>query len=310
MSRDLTQYGRTIRATVKQWTGIPVSIGLAETKTLAKIANRIAKRTPDTGGVFDLRACGDRDALLNRIDVHDVWGIGSNHGRFLHQQGILTALQLRDANDQFIRKHLGIVGLRLVMELRGRSCLDLEQCPPAKQSLTCSRSFGEPITTLEEMEEAISVYTTRVAAKLRHERLTAAAVTVFLTTNTFKQGPQYSNALTSKLTIATDATPELIRAAIQGIRQIYRAGYHYKKAGVLLTGLVPVSQVQQDLFTAVDRGRTTRLMKVLDAVNDRWGSGTLQYASSGIIKSWTAKFLRRSPAYTTRWSDLPTVYAS
>lgn len=308
-SRDLTDYGRTIRDTVKRWTGIPVSIGIAETKTLTKIANRIAKRTPDTGGVFDLRTCPDREALLNRIDVQDVWGVGRNHGRFLNQHGIRTALQLRDVNTPLIRKQMGIVGLRLVMELRGRSCMELGQCPPAKQRLTCSRSFGTPISTLTEMEEAMSVYTTRMAEKLRQEGLAATTVTVFLTTNTFKHEPQYSNALTRKLAVATDATPELIRTAIEGIRKIYRDGYHYKKAGVLLTELVPVNQIQHDLFTVMDRSRTSRLMKALDAVNDRWGSGTLQYASSGLTKSWHTKFLRRSPAYTTRWSDLPMVHA-
>ena len=156
-SRNLTEYGRTIRRTVKQWTGIPVSVGIAETKTLAKIANRVAKRTPDIGGVFDLLACPDRDALLGRVPVEDVWGIGPNHARLLKQHGITTALQLREVDDQWIRKRMGIVGLRLVMELRGVSCLDLEQCPAPKQGLTCSRAFGTLISTLAEMEEAVSV---------------------------------------------------------------------------------------------------------------------------------------------------------
>ncbi len=167
--RDLTEYGRQIRRTVKQWTGIPVSVGIAETKTLAKIANCIAKRTLDTGGVFDLLACPDRDALLGRVAVEDVWGIGRNHAHMLKQHGITTAFQLRGVDDQWIRKRMGIVGLRLVMELRGVSCLDLEQCPSPKQSLTCSRAFGTLINTLAEMEEAVSVYTSRVAEKLRGE---------------------------------------------------------------------------------------------------------------------------------------------
>ena len=246
--RDLIEYGRQIRRTVKQWTGIPVSVGIAETKTLAKIANRIAKRTPDTGGVFDLLACSDRDALLGRVPVEEVWGIGRNYAHVLIQHGITTAVQLREVDDQWIRTHMGIVGLRLVMELRGVSCLDLEQCPAPKQSLTCSRAFGTLINTLAEMEEAVSVYTSRVAEKLRGERLAATVLTVFLTTNEFKDGPQYSNTLTLKLPIATDSTADLIRCALQGIRAIYRDGYHYKKAGVMLTGLVPASQTQADLF--------------------------------------------------------------
>ena len=308
-SRNLTEYGHVIRATVKRWTGLPVSVGIAETKTLAKIANRIAKRTPDLEGVFDLLACSDRDALLGRVPVEEVWGIGRNHARVLNQNGITTALQLREVDDQWIRKRMGVVGLRLVMELRGVSCLDMDQCPAPKQSLTCSRAFGKLISTLAEMEEAVSVYTSRVAEKLRRERLAATVLTVCLTTNEFKDGPQYSNTLTLKLPIVTDSTADLIGSAIQSIRAIYRGGYHYKKAGVMLTGLVPASQIQADLFDDQDRRKSNRLMSALDAVNDRWGAGTLHYASSGFTKSWKTQFHHRSPAYTTDWNSLPIVNA-
>ena len=307
--RNLVEHGRLIRRTVQQWTGIPVSVGIAETKTLAKIANRIAKRTPDTGGVFDLLACPDREALLGRVAVEDVWGIGPNHARLLKQQGITTARQLAGADDQWIRKRMGVVGLRLVMELRGVSCLDLEQCPAPKQSLTCSRAFGKLINTFAEMEEAVSVYTSRVAEKLRRGGLATTVLTVCLTTNAFKEGPQYSNALTLNLPVVTDSTSELIRCALHGIRTIYRDGYLYKKAGVILTGLVPANQTQADLFDDRDRGRSKRLMSALDSINDRWGAGTLHYASSGITKAWKTQFHRRSPAYTTDWDELPVVTA-
>jgi DNA polymerase V len=308
-SRDLTAYGRTIRTKVKRWTGIPVSVGIAETKTLAKIANRVAKRTPDTGGVFDLLACPDRDALLGRMAVEEVWGIGPASAGLLKQQGITTAFQLRAADDHWVRTHMGIVGLRLVKELRGISCLDLDTCPPPKQSLTFSRSFGTLVTTVAEMEEAVSAYTSRVAEKLRREGLAATVLTVFLMTNEFKDEPQYRNTLTVTLPVATDNSHALIRSAIQGIRTLYRDGYRYKKAGVLLTGLLPASQVQTDLFDQQDRTRSTRLMLALDAVNDRWGAGTLAYASSGLAPSWTTQFHRRSPAYTTDWNELPVVNA-
>ena len=201
------------------------------------------------------------------------------------------------------------MGLRLVQELLGVSCLPLEACPPPKQSLTCSRAFGKPVTTLTEMEEAVSAYTSRVAEKLRQERLAATVVTVFLMTNEFTEGPQYRNTLTMKLPVATDNSHELIRSALQGIRTIYRDGYRYKKTGVLLTGFLPVSQVQTDVFDHQDRARSKRLMVALDAVNDRWGAGTLAYASSGLSPSWTTQFHRRSPAYTTDWNELPVVNA-
>ncbi|TKB91231.1 MAG: Y-family DNA polymerase [Nitrospira sp.] len=308
-SWNLTEHGQVIRDTVKRWTGLPVSVGIAETKTLAKIANRVAKRTPDTGGVFDLLACSDREAVLSRVAVEEVWGIGRNHARVLNQNGITTALQLREVDDRWIRKRMGVVGLRLVLELRGVSCLDLEQCPAPKQSLTCSRAFGKLISSLAEMEEAVSVYTSRVAEKLRRERLAASVLTVCLTTNEFKDGPQYSNTLTRKLPTVTDNTADLIESAIQSIQAIYRGGYHYKKAGVMLTGLVPASQIQADLFDDHNRRKSNRLMSALDAVNDRWGAGALHYASSGFTTSWKTQFHHRSPAYTTDWNSLPIVTA-
>jgi DNA polymerase V len=159
------------------------------------------------------------------------------------------------------------------------------------------------------MEEAVSVYTSRVAEKLRRGRLAATVLTVCLTTNEFKEGPQYSNALTLKLPVVTDSTADLIQCALHGIRAIYRDGYRYKKAGVMLTGLVPIGQTQADLFDSQDQRKSTRLMSTLDSINDRWGTGTLQYASSGITKAWKTQFHRRSPAYTTDWNALPVVTA-
>jgi DNA polymerase V len=307
--RNLTDYGRAIRKTVKQWTGIPVSVGIAETKTLAKIANRIAKRTPDTDGVFDLLACPDRDALLGRVAVEDVWGIGPSSARLLTQQGITTALQLRQADEHWIREHMGVVGLRVVAELRGHSCLELEACPVPKQGITCSRSFGRSVCTLAEMEEAVSSYVARAAEKLRREGLAATVLTVFIMTNAFTNEPQYRNSVTCSLPVGTDTTSELIRAALRGLRTIYRDGYRYKKAGVMCTALVPASQVQPDLFDQRDRPKSKRLMAALDAINDRWGAGTLDYASSGLSKPWKTQCHHRSPAYTTNWHELPVAHA-
>lgn len=307
--RNLTDYGRTIRKTVKQWTGLPVSVGIAETKTLAKLANRIAKRTSDQDGVFDLLACPDREALLNGVAVGDVWGIGPNSARLLTQRGITTALQLREADEPWIRKHLGVVGLRVVAELRGQSCLALEDCPPPKQGITYSRAFGRSVSTLAEMEEAVSSYVSRAAEKLRGEGLAATVLTVFIMTNAFTEEPQYRNSVTCALPVGTDSTSELIRAALKGLRRIYRDGYRYKKAGVMCTALVPTGQVQPDLFDQHDRPRSKRLMTALDAINDRWGAGTLQYAASGLTKAWKTQCHQRSPAYTTDWDELPVAKA-
>lgn len=309
-SRDLTEYGHTIRTKMKQWTGIPVSIGIAETKTLAKVAARVAKRSKDTASVFDLTAAADRESLLAALPVGDVWGIGPNWAQLLKRHGITTALALRDADVHWVRRTMGVVGERLVRELRGVSCLPLEDCPPSKQGITVSRSFGRPVTSLPEMREAVATYIARAAEKLRGEGLAVNVLTVFLTTNTFKDEPQYSNAVTIKLPISTDSTSDLLRYALPGVERIFRDGYRYKKAGVMLTALVPASQVQGHLFDQQDRERSGRLMRVLDRLNDRIGARTLRYAAEGMTQCWKAKFERRSPAYTTNWQDLPVAKAS
>ena len=209
----------------------------------------------------------------------------------------------------WIRKHLGVVGVRVVAELRGQSCLALEDCPAPKQGITCSRAFGRSVSTLTEMEGAVSSYVSRAAEKLRGEGLAATVLTVFIMTNPFTEEPQYRNSVTCALPVGTDTTSELIRAALKGLRSIYQDGYRYKKAGVMCTGLVPANQVQPDLFDHQDRPKSKRLMAALDAINDRWGAGTLDYASSGLTKAWKTQCHRRSPAYTTDWADLPVVSA-
>lgn len=309
-SRNLTEYGRTIRATVKQWTGLPVSVGIAETKTLAKVAGRVAKRTKGVAGVFDLTAYQHRDVVLAETAVEDIWGVGPNNARLLNGHGIQTALDLRGADDHWIRKRMGVVGARIVQELRGVACLALEECPPSKQGITVSRSFGRQVTTLAEMREAVATFIARAAEKLRGEQLAVSVLTVFLTTNTFKDEPQYSNAATIKLPVATDSTSDLLRYALPGMERIFREGYRYKKAGVMLTALVPASQVQGHLFDRPDLERSGRLMRALDRLNDRMGAGTLRYAAEGLTKHWKARFERRSPAYTTSWRDLPVAKAS
>src|SRR2546428_11886799 len=183
----LTAYGQSIRATIQQWTGIPVSIGIGPTKTLAKLANRLAKRSPEAQGVVALTCPSQIEATLSQTLIEDIWGIGSGYTRRLKAHEIRTALQLRDVNDRWVRQELGIVGLRLVWELRGISCLPLELCPPPKQSLMVSRSFGRPITTLTEMREAVATDTTRAAEKVRRYQRAAGVVTIFVTTNRFAE---------------------------------------------------------------------------------------------------------------------------
>ena len=305
--RDMTAYGREIRATVRKWTGLPISVGVGETKVIAKIAQRIAKKSPATGGVLNLAGSPFLDDALARTAVEAVWGIGRSHTKFLTRNGILTALDLRGADLAWVKKHMGIVGVRLAEELRGKSCLSLELARPAKKAITVSRSFGRLVTTLEGMCEALSLYTIRAAEKLRSGRLAAGAMMVFLMTNRFRDEPQYSNSATIEFPVPSDATDELIAYALRCLRGIYRKGYRFYKAGVILAGLVPSNQIQLDLFDTRDRNRDRRLMRALDTVNARMGAGALTFAAAGIERPWKTKFNKRSPRYTTRWEELARV---
>ena len=301
----LTPYGQTLRTTVHQWTGIPVSIGIAPTKTLAKLANRLAKRSPQ--GVVALTITSEIDATLACTRVEDIWGIGPGYTKRLKAQDIRTALQLRNVHDRWVRQLLGVVGLRIVWELRGTSCLPLELCPPPKQSLMVSRSFGRPITVLSEMREAVATYMTRAAEKLRRAQRAAGVLTVFLMTNRFTDEPHYANSVTIPLPVATQDTAELIRYALRGIEQLFREGYRYQKAGVIVTSLVPAHQVQTHLFDQHDRKRSQRLMAALDAINTQWGAGTVRYAAVGLRPQWIMRCGHHSPRYTTRWEELVVV---
>jgi DNA polymerase V len=302
----LEEHGRRLRQKVKQWTGIPVSVGIAATKTLAKAANKVAKKE---NGVRVLERPEQIEAVLRRLDVEDVWGIGRQWGALLKGAGIVTALDLRNAPDRWIRKHLHVVGLRTVHELRGICCIPLEDAPKAKQSIIVSRSFGGVITTLDEMLEASATYAARAGEELRSQGLLAGHVMLFLTTNRFNNDPFYANSTVLELPVASSYTPELIRQAARGIRRLWRPGYRYKKCGVMLLDLTPAGRPQYDLFDREDRQKQGVVMAALDAVNSRFGAGTLFYAGQGVQQSWAMKRGLKSPHYTTDWEALPKVAA-
>src|SRR5712691_2464181 len=293
-SDALSAYGQTMRTIIQQWTGIPVSIGIGATKTLAKLANRLAKRSPEARGVVTLTSPAEVEATLAQTPIEDIWGIGLGYTRRLKAHDIRTALQLRNVHDRWVRQQLGVVGLRIVWELRGISCLPLERCPPPKKSLMVSRSFGRPITALAEMREAVATYTTRAAEKLRRAQRAAGVLTVFLTTNRFTDEPQYADSVTIPLPVATQDTAELIRYALQGIEQIFHNCYRFTKAGVILTALVPAHQVQTHLFDQHDRERSQRLMAALDAINTQWGTGTVRDGAVGLQPRWIMRCGHRS----------------
>jgi DNA polymerase V len=301
----LTDYGRKMRRMVKKWTGMPVTVGMARTKTLAKIANRIAKKSTRANGVLDLTDSPYLNRVLAETPVEKVWTVGIKTALKLKGAGIKTALALRDADIGWVRQKFGVVGVRTVYELRGISCYPLEQNPPAKKSITVSRMFGEPVESIEELKEAIASYASRAGRKLRGQGLAAGVMTVYVTTSRFIEN-RYFNSHTVEFAVATSDTIELIRNACRCIDRLYRKGCAFKKCGIIFNALVPENQVQKGLFDNVDRLKSQRLMRAIDSINTRLDS-PLQWAAEGLAQPWKVKFKRRSCRYTTRWDELPEV---
>lgn len=303
--------GRQIRERIGQWTGLPVCVGVGPTKTLAKFANHLAKKNAEFEGVCDLHVLSrpQRLAWMQGVEVGEVWGVGRRSAERLAQLGIHTVLDLRNAAPKSIRAQFGVVMERICTELRGISCLQLEEVAPPRQQILCSRSFGVPVEVLAELREAVASHTARAAEKLRRQHSVAAAVHVFIHTSRFREHePQYSGGLTLTLTAASDDTRALTAAALAGLSTIYRPGFRYSKAGVMLTLLADRATRQAPLFDeSPGTAKAARLMAALDAVNRSFGRDTLQLAASGTTRRWAMRAGRRSPRYTTRWDELPVV---
>jgi DNA polymerase V len=304
LNENPTEYGRKIRETVKQWIGMPVSIGIGGTKTLAKIANRVAKRLAEAAGVFELTD-STIDEILAKTNVENVWGVGIKSAIKLKRAGIDTALALRDTNEQWMQRRFGINGVRTIHELRGTNCYELQEQPTMRKSVVVSRIFGRKVETLEELKEAIAAYAARAGEKLREENLAASVMIVYVMTSRFvNKHKRYFNSHVVTFPTATNYTPEMIEYAAKVVEQLYRKGFQYNKAGVILGGLVPQANVQANLFDKVDRQKSRRLMQAVDAVNTRLPFAPLRWAAEGINQPWQAKFSKRSRRYTTRWDEL------
>lgn len=301
---------RIIRKTLLQWIKVPVSIGVAQTKTLAKVANHIAKKHLKTGGVVVLDTPQLIEGALKRTPVGEVWGVGRKLTTKLASQGIHTAYDLSMVNDQWLLSKYSVVLARTVYELRGTSCLALDTVLPPKKSIMTSRSFGRQVTELRDLQQAISGYTARGAEKLRQEGLAAKGLCVFIETNRFRSWePQYSQSATVTMPVATQYTHELIHYARQGLNQVFKHGYGYHKAGVMMLGLAPANEIQTSLLDGQNRETSDRLMQVLDGVNLEHGAGSLRYAAEGMGKRWNMRQEHRSKRFTTHWNELPEVKA-
>lgn len=309
---DLTAHALAMARTVRKWTGIPVSVGIAPTKTLAKLANRLAKKgkSPD-GPVLEWARVADQKAALTTVAVEDLWGVSTRLGARLRTIGIEHALALREADPKWLRRRFGVVVERMAWELRGVSCLPLEAIPPPRQQLMVSRSFGTRLTERDDLRAAVASFAARAGEKLRDNGLAAQALTVFLQTSPFDTAwPFYSNTQTTCFNRPTQDSGILVGASLHGLERIYRAGLAYQRAGVLLSDLVAMGVEQMPLFSSdiPKMGRSKQLMRVLDKVNRTYGRGTLKYGSQCFGGTWKMRAKFKSPAYTTRWEDLPLVY--
>ena len=300
-------FARELRARVRQWTGIPVSVGIASTKTLAKLANRVAKKTPQLNGAFDLTAAENPDDVLAGVACADIWGIGKQLIARLAHGGILTAKDLKHADMAWVRRDLGVVGERIARELNGVSCLELDEMPPSKKGIASAKSFGRPVESLAELEEALATYTTHVAEKLRAGRLLASNVHVFVTTNPFNATKAQCNAgAQTTLLCPSNHTSDLIAAARSLLRGIYRPGHLYKKTGIFVTELVPEESVQLSLFDEPKNASPRKaLQEAVDQLNTRFGKDTVRYGAMGTRQAWGMRQERKSQGFTTRWGELP-----
>jgi DNA polymerase V len=306
----LTDWGRALRRQVRRHLGLPIAVGIAPTKVLAKLANRIAKGDPAHGGVFDLGAVADPDPWLERIPVEDVWGIGRRLSRWCRLRGVANARQLRDMASGELRVRAGVVGLRLQQELRGRSCLPLVAVPPAKRETCVSRSFSEPVRELGALREAIATYLSRAAEKLRRQRQRTDTITVFVRSSPFNGTRFYANAATVTLPLASSDTAVLLAAALPLAERLFRPHKPLQKAGVLLQNLQPLEQLQHHLLAPLPPEQQRRrevLMATIDGLNRRYGRGTVQWAACGLRPAWAMKRGRLSRAATTRLADIPVV---
>ena len=305
---SLVEFGQQVRERIGHWIGITVCVGIAPTKTLAKLANHAAKKYPATQGVVDLTNPDRQRRLLALVPVDDVWGVGKRLSKRLNALGITTALDLANASPRAIRDQFSVVLERTVRELNGESCIELEEIPPTKKQIVCSRSFGEKVTHFELLREAVCEYATRATEKLRKEQQQAKVMTVFIRTSPFKDNePQYSNSASGELLIPSCDTRDFIELANHLLKRIWKDGFRYAKAGVMLSDFYDPGMFQPGLFDDIStRSNSQQLMSVLDTINQS-GAGKVFFAGQGTKKDWSMKREHLSPAYTTRWDQLPRV---
>lgn len=304
--KDLCMLGKEIRKEVASCTGIPVSVGIAQTKTLAKMANRYAKKKFPQEGIYCASSKQLLDAMLIHTSVGNIWGIGKQYEAWLKKNGFHTAMDLVNAPEEWIRKNMSVVGQRLLNELKGISCIQWETEPPARKNICTSRSFGQLVTCKKEMRQAVAKFTSACAEKLRRENTCARKMNVFIQTNPHRPTDrQYFQSIDIPLKVPTNLTTELIRYAMEGLEKIFQAGYNYQKCGVTVMDLVPHQVVQASLFDNIPREKEKKLMSSVDHLNRHFSRDMVRFATQDYNHKWKLKQAHLSQLYTTRWDQLP-----
>lgn len=307
-SIGIIKHAKNMRQAVLQWTGIPTGVGIGPTKTLAKIANHLAKHTPDCEGVFSLMEEGARNRILDEFPIEDVWGIGRASAVKLNSMGIYTAGHLRDMPARQARQYGTVIAERTILELRGICCIPLEEIPPVRKGTAVTRSFGKPVTCLEDIKQAISTHAARGAEKLRKHGVLAGNIRVFMHTNKYRKTPQFYSVERGSLRPYTNDTRQIIGEAMRLTDIAFKSGIEFGKCGIILEDLLPESEKPQDLFSE-ELPHSPALMKALDSINQKHGRNTLQMAGMGMNKKWKQRSERKSPCYTTRIDEVCQVYA-
>lgn len=302
---DLKEYGEKIVKTTTKETGIPVSLGIAPTKTLSKVANKFAKKFPAYKGTCIIDSEEKRIKALQLTEISDVWGIGRRRARLLSKYNVKTAFDFTQLPVGWVRQKMTVTGEQLWKELNGISCIDMEFAPLAKKTICTSRAFGQTIADLEGLKESVSTYAAICAEKLRKQKSCALSLMVFIHTNNFREDlPQYLQNCVIELPVATNSTLEIVKYALIALKRIYKKGYQFKKAGVTITEIIPDAAIQTNIFDNVDREKHARLMSVVDQLNDGFKKNNLRLAVQEGSRRWRLKQEKLSPCYTTRISDV------
>jgi DNA polymerase V len=303
---DLIEYAQTIRQTVLKWTGIPVSIGIAPSKTLAKIANRVAKTYKGYNGVFNITDHPKTEKILSSIALEDVWGIGRKYSKKMKKIGLANAADLLYLENEWVKKNFTVVGLRTVLELKGYPCIELEQVTNNKKQIVSSRSFGKLCSNYEDIEQAMSYFCTTATERLRSQKSVARQLLVYVCTNPFRNDPQYANFMSGVLSDYSAYTPDFISLGKSMLKRIFKPNYLYKKCGIMISDIILEKNIQPNLFTLpYNEQSKSSIMQCIDTINTKYGTNKVFFASNGTKNNWSMKRDILSPQFTTCWAELP-----